>query len=380
MAGQSLFAASRIIAKLGESRSLPVGDYDIDFEFYTQAYIYANFAAIAAGTATKCTFGDSDQSKVVIVAGDNITIPSGFNLTPVNPKKSLVICCDKFINNGTISMTAKGPNCLPHDWFILGKDEYDGSDIIIPAYANNRVPAKQGTSLNLRIAPNGNNGTNRNCGSGGLGTKYEYMRIVNCTIGASGSGSAFAGGAGSGGCCLSDRGPDVNTTYPMRGGDGGNGNIDGVRQGGVGNPKGQCKEYAKTTTKVSQNSGVGGRVIIYCVDFENNGNISANGVSSKCVTLSGYAGCYSGGGASGGGCVDIFYTNLIKEGTNTANGGSGYSQKGQDTTGHTGNGGNGCVTLLNWDVQKVILPTVKYMSRANMLYFLQGLVNKRGGN
>ena len=47
--------------------------------------------------------------------------------------------------------------------------------------------------------------------------------------------------------------------------------------GGVGNPPGIS--FPGDSGSHYQNSGVGGRVIIYCNTFENNGTISANGVS-----------------------------------------------------------------------------------------------------
>ena len=109
---QSLFRAVKKIIKSGSSGTESVGNYDISFELYDQDDINNNVAAIARGEATGCTFGDSNQSKVVLVAGDTLTIPAGYTLKPANPKKSLVICCNTLINNGTISMTAKGPNVL----------------------------------------------------------------------------------------------------------------------------------------------------------------------------------------------------------------------------------------------------------------------------
>ena len=347
MAGQSLFRATQLIIGAKASGVEKVEGNNISFEYYTQADIDANVAAIVAGTATKCTFGDADESKVVVVADETITIPAGFSLMPANPKKSLVICCNTLINNGTISMTGKGPNVLPHDWFILGEDDYAGSDIVIPAYANNRVERSYASN-------NGNNGTNRNCGSGGKGSNCNGL-----IIGATGSGYAFGGGAGSGGAY--NGGINVDSTYPMRGSNGESGGY--AASGGVGNPSGANSIGYGVINVVPNNTGVGGRLIIYCVDFENNGIISADGVATKrCYTiLDGWGANW--GGASGAGAIDIFYTNLVSEGTNTATGGGTFSA---GTT--PGKGGNGSITLLNWTIDKLVKPEKKLATNANWFY------------
>ena len=51
-------------------------------------------------------------------------------------------------------MTAKGPNILPHDWYLIGQADGYEEDIIIPAYANNQTVKHTG-STNL-IGEKGN--------------------------------------------------------------------------------------------------------------------------------------------------------------------------------------------------------------------------------
>ena len=373
MPQQSLFKASKQIFRFGASGIEAVGEVNIGFELYTQSDIDANVEAIASGMASGCTFGDSDQSKVVLVAGAEINVPSGFKLTPANPKKSLVILCNKLINNGEISMTGKGPNVDPHDYLLLSKFDYYGSEnaILVPAYANNAVARAKRTGGN---GANGNNGTNRNCGSGGQGSTQSGG--ADYALGASGSGSAFAGGAGSGGVSKSGSSVDVNTTYPMRGGNSGGGHYSAG--GGVGNPVGaNGGSGTGGSHNISNNSGVGGRLIIFCSEFINNGTVSANGVATKqTADMSKYPNTdQSWGGASGAGAIDLFYYTLTTEGTLNANGGANFTR---NTT--PGKGGNGSITLLNWDIEKVVKPQKKYMSRDNMIYFLQGLVNRINGD
>ena len=382
MPQQSLYSACKKIYRVGSSGEEIVGNNTIDFELYTQADIDANVEAIAQGSATKCTFGDSDESKVVLVAGDTITVPSGFNLTPANPKKSLVILCNTFVNNGTVSMTGKGPNVLPHDYLLLSKfDNYgEDSNIVVLAYANNGLPRKSFAAwTTVCNGNNGNDGTNRNCGSGGQGSSYPNGSNLVLYLGTSGSGSAFAGGGGGAGLdsYSASNVRDCDTTYPMRGGSSAGGTFGA--DGGVGNPVGGRSTYTnvyKRTNITAQNVGVGGRLVIFCSTFTNNGTLSADGIATKRTCTSGGDNrVLNYGGASGGGAIDVFYNFLDTEGTLTAIGGGNF------TNGSTpGKGGNGCVTLLEWDIEKVIKYQKKYMSKANMIYFLQELVHRINGD
>ena len=139
-------------------------------------------------------------------------------------------------------MYQKAPNVLPHDYFIISAKELNSnSDIIIPAYANNQVSGNVTTSSN-RSGSNGNNGTDRQCGSGGQGS-YEVngIKYTGLAFPASGSGYAFGGGAGSAGGMVNvyQISPDVDPVYPMRGGvpiQTESYNNYAYREGGVGNP------------------------------------------------------------------------------------------------------------------------------------------------
>ena len=362
MAKQSLFSACKRVFRDGISGTYTVGNNDIFLELYSQQDIDQNNE-----------IGNSSEENIVVVAGDTITIPEGYTLTPVKPKKSLVVICNTFVNNGTVSMYQKAPNVLPHDFYIIGKQDSYDRDIIISAYANNAVSRRIYVN-NETIAKNGNNGTNRQCGSGGTGgagQKTYTSSIQNLQVGASGSGYAFGGGAGSGGATSVESSPDVDTTYPMRGGDSCTFTFStGGAVGGVGNPVGLNHAVSNTgaNNKRNNNFGCGGRIIIFCNNFNNNGNITVNGTDTKQINKLNY-----GGGASGAGAIDLFYTNLLKQGTITATGGNTYLI---NNSYGPGKGGDGSITLTPWTKSSVLKPIAKYMSKENMIYFLTNYIQR----
>ena len=360
----SLFSACKSVVRNNSGGTFNIGGYDIDLELYRQSDIDTD---VQYGDVA---FGDDDESKIVVVADDTITIPEGYTLTPDSPKKSLVIMCNNLVNNGTISMYQKAPNVLPHDYYILESSiAGTNKDIIIPAYADNAAPRdyNQGSG----IGANGNNGTDRNCGSGGQGSLSGYDYRYTEWIGASGSGYAFGGGAGSGGASVAFQNnvgsPDVDTTYPMRGGTGVTYTSADKVQGGVGNPIGLNSDNTRTN-----NFGCGGRIIIFCINFTNNGNITVNGTNAK--KQSDIYWIARAGGASGAGAVDLFYTTLNKQGTITANGGATYTVT--DYNQHPGAGGNGSITLTQWTQSKVVKEAVKYFSRSNVDYLLTQMAER----
>lgn len=299
-------------------------------------------------------YGSQIEDNIVLLKSPIIEVNS--ILTVLKPKKSLVLFCDILINNNTISMTGKGPYTKPHDFHIIyEKDEIFSFDVIIPAYANNQVGplTKSVTAKGL----NGNNGTNRQCGSGGTGSINSNNGGGAKYVGASGMGYAFGGGAGSGGetGTASNSIHNVDTTYPMIGGHGYSYTYY-YANGGVGNPcgnetnKNSFWNYTGHSYTVPQNIGVGGRIIIFCNSFKNNGTIEANGIS--CSSMSVWGG--ASGGASGGGAIDIFTRKIEKQGILQCNGGSGISITIDDhgEQRRSGNGGNGCFTIsfLNFDI------------------------------
>lgn len=377
---QSLFKACRTVGRNKQSSVQNIGGYNAGIEYYTQEDIDANILAIEQGQATKCTFGDSDQSKIVLVFGDVITVPENFVLSPASPKKSLVIFCNKLVNNGTISMTGKGPNVLPHKYFILGKGDGWSDDITIPAYANNAVISDE---RNTKVqGKKGNSGNARNCASGGTGVVMFNLSGTGRSLGYchnSGSGYAFGGGAGSGGSVAYGGSEelatkalyDVSTEYPMRASNGYTCDGNWSAFGGVGNPAGSGTVNVSSRT---QNSGVGGRLIIYCNDLDNQGTIEAKGVDTQSTTiLHG-----SNGGASGGGAIDIFCNTVIEYGEVSAAGGHGCTASSSDNTAVYvgGDGGDGCVTLSEWAFNPLVREAVKKFSKDNWAYLFSGYISR----
>ena len=251
--------------------------------------------------------------------------------------------------------------------------------LIVIAYANNKVAAieqpKQTNSPTWAL--NGNNGTNRNCGSGGQGcceyAPNQYIQQPN-RLGASGSGYAFGGGAGSGGAfwyyggsSYPKRTPDVDATYPMRGGNGGEYHTWQYNEGGVGNPIGKTYKLSgqDVTSSYGNNFGCGGRIIIFCSSFENNGTITVNGTATKKILT---ADAWGAGGASGAGAVDLFYYTMNEQGTITANGGGTFTYSGRGGTISPGKGGNGSITLTQWSLDKVIKEERKKFTRDSWAY------------
>ena len=124
MAKQSLFSACKRVFRDGISGTYTVGNNDIFLELYSQQDIDQNNE-----------IGNSSEENIVVVAGDTITIPEGYTLAPVKPKKSLVVICNTFVNNGIVSMKNKVSNALNHDLYVIAKSQYI-SDVIIPANTN----------------------------------------------------------------------------------------------------------------------------------------------------------------------------------------------------------------------------------------------------
>ena len=78
------------------------------------------------------------------------------------------------------------------------------------------------------------------------------------------------------------------------------------------------------------------------------------------------------GGASGGGSVGIFYTELITEGNISANGGQG----GTVSSMRSGNGGNGSIVLAPWTIKQVVRHKKQKFSKSNWAYLFTEYVSR----
>lgn len=364
----SLYEACNFILDSG-NQTYQIGNDDITIEaFYEEESISIN---------ANRSYGSSSHHNIVLLKAKEINIASGVTVTTAYPKKSLVLFCEKLVNNGTISMTGKGPNTTPHDYHIAyTSDKIFTQDVIIPAYANNAAPGYT-SPVSERAGTNGKNGTNRQCGSGGTGSIVWNNSGGSKCVGASGMGYAFGGGAGSGGetGTGSSAVHNVSTSMPMVGGTGYSYTYYAAT-GGVGQPCGENSplrtywDYAGGKYIYNQNVGVGGRIIIFCNEFINNGKIEANGIDAVFCYVWGGA----SGGASGGGAVDIFYHTYTGEGTVTANGGTGTYINGHAAH-KSGNGGNGSVTLAYIDPLFVGIIEEEEVEREPVLVGIQSLRN-----
>lgn len=308
---------------------------DIEIEF--QIINYNN--DIILNTAT--TFGNTtaDSQMLILKFHENLTINSGIILIPQVRKKGMVIyVAGTLINNGKISMTARGASAVGQDVYLYN-DEY------VPAIGGNGGKGIKG-QVNGSV---GINGTNRSTGGGGAGSSMR----ANTTGGNGGSGTSYSGGTGGGGASSALDTGMVGYSGSNTGGAGGvalgrrTSSTMYTAGGGVGNPSGKdaiptSGANVTVTGNATSNSpsGTGGLLVIFTSIFENNGVIESNGTGS--IYPKGYNnGVTCSGGSSGGGSINIFLSNCISEGTLTATGGKSTVVSG--CTG--GNGGNGSITL-----------------------------------
>ena len=270
---------------------------------------------------------EEDNRMLIVKYNGNLNINERRLITAQTRKKGMFIyVAGELINNGEISMTARGAKAEGQNVYLWKHD--NGAYEYVPAEGGNggkAVSVKNG-SINGNV---GTNGINRQTGGGGSGYAFAWGTYdsgtmqgnvpVTSSSGVGTIGTSYSGGTGGGsGRAYVTNGKPVwyeGTSGLNNGGTGGNGYY-----GGTGNPggRGDNDEYIGTT-------GTGGLLILYSNILNNTGIISSNGTDSN-----GY------GGASGGGTINIFYNKLTHEGTMKTTGGNGQNG---------GNGGDGSVWL-----------------------------------
>ena len=318
-----------------------------------------------------CDRLEEAKNAVVLKVNGNLTINENNILTSCKsdsghggPKGLFIYCTGTLTNNGEVSMTARGAMAAGEDIY-LWKNTNETYEII-PATGARRLDSNI-PSTGVKEGAQGNNGAGRGTGSGGQG---GYMTngnngSSNSYIGASTSGTSYAGGNGTGGLVRCNAGA-IDETYTRAyanhcGSMGGNGHaydvgntyyFAGAGAGIVGGTSGYCRLGTENTDSKGHN-GTGGLLVVYADNFNNQGTISSNGSNGAgawCSLPGDYKGAVGGGG-SGGGSINIFYKTLTNSGTITANGGSGGDVQ-SCTNGNMGYinggaGGNGSVTLGN---------------------------------
>lgn len=315
-------------------------------------YSFGNSATDVA-TAT-----DYAKNTVTLRVNGNLTINSGVTLTTCNssanyggPKGLIISCSGTLTNNGTISMTARGAKAEGENIFLYRNE--NGIFEYVPA-----IGAEGGAQIVLEKATSngnsGNNGSNRQTGGGGTGSGRGYWSGKIVTISPGGAGTSYSGGSGSG-AANSDGAYGGSTTSGAGsnvGGAGGNGTVrsgnnSGYGQisiGGTGNPSGEYATHVLSPRNYIARHGTGGLLIIDAETFDNQGTISADGISSSTASRSNTNGRIDTGGASGGGSINIFYKQILNRGTITANGGSAIYGEGGNAGGA---GGNGSISIGN---------------------------------
>jgi hypothetical protein len=294
--------------------------------------------------SSNVTLGDAttDKRMLVVKYSGDLTINSGVTVTvntvsALTYKKGLFLyVAGNLINNGTITMTARGTYNQSGENVYLWKNANATYEYIpaVGGLGGVAVTLKNANSVH-KNGTNGTNGLSRSTGGGGSGGVFNNVEGT-AVSGAGGAGTSYSGGAGGG--AMTSR---LSTYYGYDGssigGAGGAGrsskysNSGGYSAGGgAGNPGGigsgvSCCEYN------SGQNGTGGLLIIRANNVTNGGTISSRGSNG------GYA-TGASGGSSGGGSINIFtYGSYTSTGTVIATGG--------DAMTYGSLGGNGSISI-----------------------------------
>lgn len=274
---------------------------------------------------TSTTDGD-----FVIKEYDTLTVNSGVTLSVSNRCKGLIIYVKNNCTvNGTITMTAKGPNLAsPTEGIAFPRHLHSaGVKGLVTDYRSVATGGSGGAG-SVVVGNPGGTITNGTGGGGSGGSGYN-------TSGAGAAGTCFSGGTGGGGGASGSYG----SAGGANGGAGGNASTSGISGagGGAGNPGGAPYNGGSTGS-----TGTGGFLALV---VGGNLTIGASGVISSDGSDGGDGGPNGpypgGGGASGGGRVVVLYGGtLSNSGSVQANGGDGGPPAGQPG----GAGGAGQVT------------------------------------
>ncbi len=306
------------------------------------------------------TFGDSGdigtasshaKHMVAVLVKGNLTIESGVTVTATKstyggPKGLFIYTAGDLTNKGTITMYGRGAYAAGQNVY-LWYDKLNGN-----GYTGYTVPATGGAGAvrsttrtlyndggNYLHGNNGTSGTGRATGGGGSGSVRNY--VARMYPGSGAAGTSYSGGSG-GGAAATDRASSRTAgNGAANGGPGGHGAQGGAATGnsggstngwgqapggGQGNGPGNNVWSHAVASVPAQDTGTGGLLILFCRSLNNTGNINANGVTARYTTVTKWNGSQGGGhilsgGSSGGGSVNIFYTELVSKGTITATGG-----------------------------------------------------------
>lgn len=301
-------------------------------------------------TVDVATQTEDAQNMIVLKVNGDLTINDNVLLTACKsdngyggPKGMFIYCTGTLINNGTISMTARGARAEGQNVYLF--ENADGSYEYIPAEGGaggDRVIAWENQSV---FGKNGKSGSNRQTGGGGSGGANASDADPVAYSGTGGKGTSYSGGAGGGGIDINLYSSAYAKDGSNEGGEGGAG--AGHRYssswayryagGGAGNPGGNGGgDGLGNQPAYKGEDGTGGLLVIYTNNLNSTGIIESNGSNAK-------AGARTDGGNSGGGSINIFYKEDISvTGKVQADGGKEMSP---NVNG--GKGGDGCVSIGN---------------------------------
>lgn len=308
--------------------SAPAFAYKIGIKKFGHNY----FGTGSDGTVTISSNTDltsTTDGDFVIKEYDTLTVNSGVTLSVSNRCKGLIIYVKNNCTvNGTITMTAKGPNLASPTEGIAFPRHLDSAGVkgLVTDYRSVATGGSGGAG-SVVVGNPGGTITNGTGGGGSGGSGYN-------TSGAGATGTCFSGGAGGGGGS-----GGAGVAGGANGGAGGAAGASGAvgAGGGAGNPGGAPYNGGSTGS-----TGTGGFLALV---VGGNLTIGASGVISSDGSNGGDGGPNGtypgGGGASGAGRVTVLYAGtLSNSGTVRANGGTGGPPAGQPG----GAGGAGQVT------------------------------------
>lgn len=297
-----------------------------------------------SGNANKTiSLGDTSKEYKMLVVKyhKNLTINKGVTVTAATSstmvngtnynlcyKKGMYLCVmGELVNNGTISMTARGTYNVSGENVYLWKDKNSNFEYV-PALGAEGLAAHQpkNTTGTWSEGRKGNDGANRGLGSGGQGANIfnGLGGSKDGWVGASTGGTSYAGGNGSGSVVNSNAAATPKTTGQASLNYGGSGYsynsgnyVEWFAGGGAGIIGGNSGYYGCSTanTEAKGQNGSGGLLLLYTNDLTNNGIIESNGTNGAGANryfTSSYRAA-TGGGGSGGGSINVFYkrtTNL----------------------------------------------------------------------
>ena len=356
------YSGESILKILEENPDMPTGKYSLKVNGEVYPVHVITYDGNQQWRENK-TFGDETdvatateyaKNMVIVKVNGDLNVGKDAVVTTYGtiyggPKGFTLYVSGTLLNNGTITMTARGAKAVGQDVYLWRNS--DGSYEYVPKTGGAGGAAAYTGNQTVVYGRKGQDGINRQTGGGGTGAGRNWMASIY--IGRGGYGTSYSGGAGSGASnsdgsggsyAASSAGSDVGgagSTGIVRSSNGSG--YAQISVGGTGNPSGGSQGYRAGYATYNAKNGTGGLLTIFADRVTNRSVISAEGVSSSTGTPNYGNTRIDAGGSSGGGSVNIFYrANYKLNGTFSANGGASTVLYGGAPGGA---GGNGAVTF-----------------------------------